>query len=187
MRRRHACPGEEREGEERADHGSGMVRRAVEAERPAADRGIDRVGDQGVPRRSPDPLPHPVHHADRQHLGGGLREADQRPDEGGDPVAGQDQGLAPRHAVRQPAAPQPEERRGRLRSPLDRSHGHGARSEDGREEERQERIGHLGRHVGEQAHHGESQDVAAETGLHARTRNHPVRLIRSRRAGSTSW
>ena len=147
---------------------------------------FDRVGDQRIPRRAPNPLADAVGDADRQYLGGRLREPDQRADQRGDAIAEDDQGLPAPHPIRQPAAAELQEGRDRLRRPFDRPDRRGARPQGGGEKQRQQRIGHVARHVGQEAHRGESEDIAAEpgTGGGRSGRGHRGILRKTRTAGA---
>ena len=173
-----ATPAEQREGEERTDHRAGMVCRTVEAEGAATDRRLDRVGDERVPRCPANPLADAVGDADRQDLGGRLREADQGPDQRGDPVAHENQRLPAAHPVRQPAARELQESRRGLRRPLDGTDRRVTRTEGCGEKQGEQRVGHVARHVGEEAHRRESEDVAAEPRGWPRIHRHDRRLPR---------
>ena len=153
-----------RERDERPDDAARMIRRAMKAERATADARVHRLGDECVARRVADPLPHAVGHADEQHLDRARRDRDERPHRRRDRVAPEHERLPLAHAVRPPAARQLEQRGRGLGRALDRPDEARVRAEDGRQEDREQRIDHLARDVGEKAHRGERQHVASELG-----------------------
>ena len=142
----------------------GVVGRAVESVRAAADLRCHGVRDERIARRGADPLPHPVGDADRRHLRHALRESNERAHEAREPVAEDHERLAALHAVGDPPARELEQCGDGLRRALDRADRAGARAEHGGEEERHERVDHLTGDVGEEARRREGDDVAAELG-----------------------
>src|SRR6185295_11708323 len=153
-------PPEESEREERTDHRAEVIGGAVEAESEPARSGRDGIGDQRVARGRPDPLADPVRDPDREDLPGRLSEGDERPDERRERIAEDDQRLSPPQAVRPPARGELQEGGRRLRGSLDRPHRHGAGADDRRQEDRQQRVDHLARRVGEERDRGENDNVA---------------------------
>jgi TolB-like protein/tRNA A-37 threonylcarbamoyl transferase component Bud32 len=164
LAQRQVGPTQEGEGKERPHHRARVVAGALEAEGAAAHGGVDRVGDQGVARRGAHPLSDAVREPDRQHLPDGARQAHQRPHRRREGVAGDDQRLAPRHAVGEPAARQLQEGRGRLGRPLDRPQRRGAGPQLPHQEHRQQGVDHLARDVGQEADDAERDDVLGEAG-----------------------
>jgi hypothetical protein len=149
-----------------------MVECSMKAEGASADGRRHRVGDQRVARGAADALAHPVHEPDGQYLGGRLRQADERPHHRSERVPRDHERLAAPHTVRPPAARELEQRGRGLRRSLDRAHRAGTGAEHGAEKEREQRVDHLARHVGEETHHGERDDVAAEPWTRCRQRVH---------------
>jgi hypothetical protein len=139
-----------------------VVGRAVEAERPPALRRRHGRREQRVARRRADPLPHPVDEPHGEHLPRRPGQRDERPRHRREAVSRHDERLAARHAVRPPAAGQLEQRRRGLGRPLDRAERGRAGAEGRREEDRQQRVDHLARQVGQQADQRERPHGAAE-------------------------
>ena len=84
---------EERSGNERPHQGAGMVHGTVETEGGPPQGGVNGIGDEGIPGRGPDPLPHPVEKPDREHPQGAGGNGNQGSRQGGEPVAAEDEPL----------------------------------------------------------------------------------------------
>ncbi len=134
--------GQPHERDERPDHGPGGVHRPVEAEGLAQRVRRNGVGDERVPRRPTDALADPVHHPS---------DEDHRPDprgrhhdlaDGGEGVAGEDQGLAP-DPVRPAAGDVRHQRRHPGRRTLDEPDDHGRSGERTGQEQREQRVDQL--------------------------------------------
>ena len=85
---------DEQRREQRPDDGARVVHRLVEAEgaaRPVA----GRVGDERVARRAAEALSDAVGHAHGEHVPGARRESHEGPRRAGEPVAEEDERLAP--------------------------------------------------------------------------------------------
>ena len=105
----------------------------MEAERPAADLRLGRVGDQGVARRSADALADPIGDADAEQLPRKRDDAGQRPRQGGQGIAEHDEPLASAAAVRAVARPQLHEAADRFRRAVDDAQPSLVSAEDGDE------------------------------------------------------
>ena len=143
---------QERGREERPGDGAGVIHRAVEAEDapPRVRRG--EVREHRVARRAADALAEAIGETDREHLRPGRRDRDQRPHRRRQAVAAEHELLRRAPAIGQPARDDLEDAVGRFGGPLDHAERHRARAEHPRQEQRQQRIHHLGRGVGEEAH-----------------------------------
>src|SRR5205085_4853213 len=97
-----------------ADDRARVIHRAVEAEGEAALRGRGGVGDHRVARRASDPLAEAVGQAYGEDLRPGGREPYERAHGARQPVAGDDQGLAPPAPVAEVAGEEFEEAGERL-------------------------------------------------------------------------
>ncbi len=145
---------QQRRGCERAHDGAGVVHGAVEAK--AAPRISGAVTSaMSASRGEVDALPHPVGEPQRQHLRPGAGQADEGAGHRGQPVAGEEHGLAPPHPVGEDARHQLERRGGGLGHPLDEPDHPRARAHGRGQEQRQQRVDHLAGQVGEEAHQPE--------------------------------
>jgi hypothetical protein len=90
-------------GEQWPDHGAQVVADALETERRATPRLLDRTGDQRVTRRRADPGAQPVGEAPDQDRGPGRGHPDCRFGGRAKRVAGQRERLVPPDPVRAPA------------------------------------------------------------------------------------
>lgn len=106
--------------DERPERGAGVIHRADVAEGPAADGGLDEVGDQRVAGSAPDPLPESVGrpHGDRAQRRG--HEPHQWPDERRKPVAEKDERPAAEPVGHGPRR-QPHDRRHGIGKAIDQS------------------------------------------------------------------
>jgi hypothetical protein len=139
-----------------------VIHRPLQAERLPPLLGGDVRGHQRVPRGGPHPFPDPVAEAHREDVSPPGREPNERPGEGREAVPGENQRLLPSAPVGPDPGEELEQARRRLRHPLDQSQGGGARGQGDGEEDRQERVDHLARQVGEQAHHPDGDDVPVQ-------------------------
>ncbi len=175
---------QERRREQRARDRPGVIHRPMKTEHASARIGGRKAGEHGVARRAADPLAEPIGEPDRQHLRPRGREPDQRPHHRREAVAREDERLRRAPAVGQPPGQDLEPAAGRLRGPFDHAKRHRARADHLREEERQQRIDHLARHVGEEAHPPEQPDGTRET--EPGTRAELMRFVQRRRASRRS-
>ena len=145
--------------ENRPDERARVVHRALQAEGAPANLRRRQVGEQRVARRGSDTLSQAVGEADGEHLAPGLREADERADDGG-----QERSRRRRSAcdVGFGRTTVPRRRRGkggrRLGDALDQPQGGGAGAERSGQEVRQERIDHVRGDVGEKRDPSERHD-----------------------------
>ena len=149
---------EEERREQRAGDGAGVVHGAVETVDAAADRRGREVGQHRVARRAADALAEAIGEAQRQHLRPRRHQRDERPHRAGDRVARHDDWLGFAGAIGQPAGGNLEDAVRRLCRALDDAERHRAGAEHARQEERQQRIDHLGRRVGDEADPAEQPD-----------------------------
>ena len=144
--------GQQRHGHQRPGHGSGVVHGALQPEGGAVALGRGDVGNEGVARRSAQPLAHSVGDPQGATAGQASRQADQGPGQARYPVPRHDQGLAPPRPVGEPSRAHLQQGRRRLGGALDHPQGHGAGRQGLHQEEGQERVDHLAGQVGQQAH-----------------------------------
>jgi hypothetical protein len=138
-----------------------VVHGAVEAVGAGADGGVRHGGDERVARARADALAHPIGEPDHEHVPGSQGEGDERPDGGGDPVAGEHERLQPRAPIGCEAGRVLEDVRDELGRALDEA-DEGVGGAERREERREEREDRLARGVGEQAHEPEGDDRARQ-------------------------
>ena len=140
-----------------------MIGGALKPECPPPDARIHRLGDQRVARRAANSLPNTVGHTNEQHLRRRLRNGHERSHERRDAIAEHDERLSPARTIRPPATRELEERSRRLRRSLDGADKAGARAKHRREENREQRIDHLARHVSEKAHRREREHISPQS------------------------
>ncbi len=139
-----------------------MIHRAVEAVGSAEVLAPRHLREEGIAWRAAHALANAVRDPHHQHVPGRRRRRDQRTRERRQRIAAHDQGLAPAHAVGDPARRQLEEAGHGLRQPLHEPDEGGPRAENAGEERRQQRIDHLAAGVREQADEPETPDRRRE-------------------------
>jgi hypothetical protein len=147
-----------------------MVHRALEAEGAAEVLARRDLGQERVARRAAHALADAVHDPHGQHVPGGRGRRDQRARDRRERVAGDDERLAPPHAVGDAARDDLGQAGHGLREALDEAHESGARSEHAGQERREQRIDHLAAGVGEEADEPETPDGTGK-------RRHPGRTL----------
>jgi len=136
---------EQKNREERADDGAGVVERALKSERSAAALDGRDVGDHGVARRRSNPFSGPIEKARAEDAGPPARQRDPRPRHGRQRVAADDQPFASRQSIGNRSRHEFENRRECVRRSFDQSDDHRRRAQRGCEKDRQKRIDHLAR------------------------------------------
>ena len=144
------------------EHRPEVIHRPLQPERLSPLRGGNVRGHQRVPRGGPHPFPDPVAEAHGEDVSPSGREPHERPGKGGEAVSRENQRFLPSAPVGPGAGEELEQARRRLRDPLDQSEGGGAGGQGDGEEDRQERVDHLARQVGEKAHQPEGDDVPVQ-------------------------
>ncbi len=160
--RADAVKPEDKKCYERAQYGARVVGRCMKPERASPRFGDRRVGEQRITSGAADALAHPVGDANRQHLRRAVRGRGKRAHDRGKEISGHDERFSGRDFVRPPSTQQLEQRRGRLSRPLDRADEAGVGAQHSCQKHRQQRIDHLRRDVGEEAHRAQPDDVASE-------------------------
>src|SRR5206468_899955 len=127
-----------------------------------------RARDERVTRRGADARAQAVRESRREDARPCRREADRRLCERGKRVADDRDGLVAAEAVREPSGPTLHDVLRRLGDPFDDADDRSWRAEFLREEQRQDRIEHLGRDVGAEARDRKEVDRAGQAAEHAR-------------------
>ena len=97
--------------------------------------------------RAANALAEPIDEAQSQHVGPGTHDRDQRPDRAGNPVAREHDPLWRTCPVGKAAGGDLEDAIGGLRDTFDDAERHRASAQHARQEHREQRVDHLGRHV----------------------------------------
>lgn len=134
----------------------------MEPERVRLLRGVGARGDERVAGGRAHPFAHAVGEAHREHVPGQRREGDQGPRGVGHAVAQEHQGLAPREAVGERTGEILHEGRGALGHALHQPHPVTRRVQGDGEKEGEEGGHHVGRNVGEKAHHAQHDHIARQ-------------------------
>src|SRR6266566_2024536 len=158
----HAVKPEYEKRDQRPEYRAGVVCGGVESVGESPRLRGRRVGQQRVARRGADSLTDAIGDANRQHLWRGSRRGSERAHDRSNEIAGDDERLSAGDFVGPPSAQQLEQRCRGLGRPFDGADETCVRSENSRQENRQQRIDHLGRDVGEEAHRAQTDDVASE-------------------------
>ena len=125
---------------------------------------VRRGRDERVARSGAGSGPEPVEEPSAQHALPGGRSSHQRLGDRRHDVAGERDRLALAQAVRQPAGKALHDVLRRLGDAVDEADGASARVQCLRQKDRQDRVEHLRRNVGEQAGAGEQERIAREAG-----------------------
>jgi hypothetical protein len=129
----------------------------VEPEGAGANRRGRGRGDERVARARADPLADAVDHPDREHVPGRGGEGDERPDDGRDRVADEDERLEPSAPIGEETGRVLEDVRDEVGGALDEP-DEGVRRPEAGEEGGEEREDRLARGVGEEAHEPQADD-----------------------------
>jgi len=150
------------------------------ARRPRrAHRGWGDIGDEGVARRAADALADAVDEPGHEHQAGAGGEGEERLGQRAEAVAEDGERFAATPVVAQYAGEHPDDQRRRLGKPLDEANDEGARAECGDQEDRQQAVDELRRHVHQEADEPERPDG----GWNGRTPRHgcspwvPIRSV----------
>ncbi|OIQ75004.1 hypothetical protein GALL_433350 [mine drainage metagenome] len=158
---RHAV-GEQPGRGERADHGPGVVHRAVQAERQTALLRRDRAGEQRVARRTAQPLAGAVGETQQQHHRPAAGDVEQRPADRRQRVAADDPAARVAEAVGEHAAGQFQQACARFGDAFDQPERARAGEQHRGDEQRHQRIDELAGAVVAQADQPEQPDRARQ-------------------------
>ena len=169
---------EESSGQQRTEDSTGMIHRAMESVDAAALFLSSKPGEHRVTRRAADAFAQAVGKADPEHVRPRRCDGDERTDGRGDAIADEDQPSGTSALVGQPSGDNLQHAVRCVRNAFDDAERHRPRAEHFRQKERQQRVDHLGRGIGEKAHPpeqpyrtGETEARPAEAGLY-RCRSH---------------
>ena len=154
---------EEDGGQQRTEDSARMIHRAVESVDPAALFRSREIGEHRVTRRAADAFAQAVGKADPEHVRPRRCDGDERTDRRGDAIADEDQPPGTSGLVGQPSGDNLQRAVRRLRNAFDDAERHRPGAEHFRQKERQQRVDHLGRGIGEKAHPPEQPYRTGET------------------------
>ena len=163
---------EKQRGNQRAHDGAGVIHRAVETVDAAAQVWRREVAEHGVAWRAANALAEPIDEAQGQHVVQELTSA---------PAADAPEIRSPEHdplwrtcPVGKAAGGDLEDAIGGLRDTFDDAERHRACAQHARQEHREQRVNHLGRHVRDEITHPSSQTGRGRPSVEAKATGQSV-------------
>ncbi len=141
--------------EQRAENGARMIHGAMEAVDLSAIGGIREIREHRVPRRAAYPLADTIDETQREDASPRACDADERPREPGERIAGDHNRLTPAPAVGEPPGDDLQHAAHGVGCAFDDAKRHRRRAEDRCQKKRQQRIDGLARDIVQQADEAE--------------------------------
>src|SRR5437868_2085334 len=150
---------EQQKGHQRSYDGTRVVGGGMKAVGQPARVGRRGIGKERVTRRCAQSFTDAIGNANSQNLRRAVGRGSERSRHGRDQIPDHHERLSAFYLIRPPAAQELEQRSRRLSCAFDRPDEAGIGAEHARQKDRQERVDHLGRDIGEETHRAQTDDV----------------------------